>query len=110
MSPDDYVNDPDPKMVDVPGTIDDVPIDLGADAEEPCEDETAELWRHQKPLIEEDEDDGLKLAGFPPEEIPDILEAMGDDADDPLPDAPSGISATGQWGAPEHGGFPERGE
>jgi hypothetical protein len=67
-----------------------------------------ELWGRQKALIEEDEKEGLKLESFPAEEIPDILEAMGDDAADSLVDSPNGTSATGFWGGPDHGGFPPR--
>lgn len=110
MSPDDYVNDPDPNLARVPGTVDDVPTDIGEDAAMLGSDESAELWLHQKALIEEDEENALRLEGFPAEEIPEILDAMGDDADDPLPDNPNGTSATGIWGSPDHGGFPERGE
>jgi len=76
-------------------------IDMGQDG-------NPELWSKQLPLIEEDEDDGLKLAGFREERIPAILDAMGDDAADVLQDAPDGTSATGSIGGPDHGGFPER--
>jgi hypothetical protein len=127
MSPDDYTSDPDPTSSGVPGTVDDVPADYGEDlsvasdaaAAEPSVVDTAEesqaaggdegeLWGHQKALIEEDEKEGLKLESFPAEEIPDILEAMGDDAADSLVDSPNGTSATGFWGGPDHGGFPPR--
>jgi len=110
MSPDDYINDPDPTLSQVPGTVDDVPTDFGEDTESLDTDDSAALWLQQGALIEEDEQDGLKLEGFPVEEVPEILEAMGDDAEDPLPDAPNGTSATGDWGAPDRGGFPERSE
>jgi hypothetical protein len=76
-------------------------IDMGQDAD-------PELWGKQLPLIEEDEDDGLKLAGFPDELIPGIMDAMGDDAADPLQDTPGGTSATGSTNEPDHGGFPDR--
>jgi len=76
-------------------------IDMGQDAD-------PELWSKQLPLIEEDEDDGLKLAGFREETIPGILDAMGDDAADVLQNSPGGTSATGSTEEPEHGGFPER--
>ena len=118
----------------VPGTIDDIPLDYGEEVPDsggshsgalagtkrgpvvraPKESETPgtaderELWRAQKALVEEDEKTGLKLEGFSEDEIPDILEAMGDDAADPLLDTPNGTSATGLWSEPEHGGFPER--
>lgn len=73
------------------------------------QDRDPELWGVQRPLIEEDVDDGLKLAGFSEDVIPTILEAMGDDAAEPLHDAPNGTSATGSPFEPDHGGFPERG-
>jgi len=76
-------------------------FDFGQDAD-------PELWGKQRPLIEEDEDDGLKLEGFSEDEIPRILAAMGDDAADPLHDNPGGVSATGSVYEPDHGGFPER--
>ena len=136
-APDDYSGDPHAGD-DVPGTPDDVPYSLGEELPDPADEELtvvddvgarapsrrpapdqeppigakdeAELWRRQKPLVAEDEDDGLKLEGFEEEEVPDILEAMGDDAAEPLPDFPGGTSATGSVGEPEHGGFPERKE
>ncbi len=76
-------------------------IDMGQDSD-------PELWSKQLPLIEEDEDDGIKLGGFREDLIPRIMEAMGDDAADPLQDAPGGTSATGSTTEPDHGGFPER--
>jgi len=108
MSPDDYTSDPNPETSGVPGTVDDVPASYGEDAGLLGGAAEAELWRRQRTLIEEDEKEGLKLEGFPAEEIPDILEAMGDDAGDPLDEAPNGTSATGLWGTPDHGGFPQR--
>jgi len=133
--PDDYANDPDEQDPGVPGTVDDVPLGFGVETQAPDDEhvvaegatklagrsrekkearedsgkaDEAELWRQQKALVEEDEATGLKLDGFPDEAIPSILEAMGDDAADPLQDFPNGTSATGDWTAPEHGGFPER--
>lgn len=76
-------------------------FDLGQDAD-------PELWSKQLPLVEEDEDDGLKLKGFTEEQATHVLEAMGDDAADPLQDFPGGTSATGSVDGPDHGGFPER--
>jgi hypothetical protein len=108
MSPDDYTSDPSPDTAGVPGTADDVSNEYGEDASSIGGPPQGELWRRQKPLIEEDEKEGLKLDGFPDEEIPEILDAMGDDAEDPLDDAPNGTSATGLWGTPDHGGFPPR--
>jgi hypothetical protein len=134
-APDDYVADPGERDGGLPGTADDVPPDFGLQAPAPNDEhlvltgatkpagrsaegsdaaedlgkaDEAELWRQQKVLVEEDEASGLKLAGFPDEEIPEILDAMGDDAADPLQDFPNGTSATGDWTAPNHGGFPER--
>ena len=136
-APDDYVNDPAVREQGIPGTVDDVPLSFGIDvppasdehvvlegatkphgaskgkadaAEDVGNADESELWGEQKSLVEEDEVAGLKLGGFPEEEIPDILEAMGDDAADPLQDYPNGTSATGVWTAPDHGGFPERNE
>jgi hypothetical protein len=80
---------------------DDLEVDLNPGAE-------PDLWGKQSALIEEDEDDSLKLEGFAEEEIPSILEAMGDDGSEVLPDSPGGTSATGADGEPEFGGFPQR--
>jgi hypothetical protein len=134
-APDDYVNDPAAPENGIPGTVDDVPLTFGVEApsasdnhlvlegatkssgkseesekaaEEIGKTDEGELWGQQVALVEEDEIGGLNLNGFPDEEIPEILDAMGDDAADPLQDFPNGVSATGEWSAPEHGGFPER--
>lgn len=136
-APDDYANDPDARENGIPGTVDDAPLGFGLEspvaadthvviegathpggeseestkaAEEIGATDEAELWGKQIALVEEDEIGGLNLKGFPEEEIPEILNAMGDDAADPLQDFPNGVSATGDWTAPEHGGFPERKE
>ena len=69
-----------------------------------------ELLDNQQPLISEDKATALKLEGFPEEEVPDILGAMGDDAEEVTPDYGNGLSATGEWNTPEHGGFPDRNE
>lgn len=77
-------------------------IDLG-------ENRDPDLWEKQIPLIQEDEDDGIKLRDFPEEDIPRILDAMGDEVADRWQEAPNGNSATGDsTTAPDHGGFPER--
>ena len=134
-APDDYVADPGARDPGIPGTADDLPLTFGIETQAPNDEhlvgegatkpaghdrekaddaqdagkaDEAELWRAQKALVEEDEVAGLKLDGFEEEEIPAVLEAMGDDAADPLQDFPNGTSATGDWTAPEHGGFPER--
>ena len=134
-APDDYAADDDePGEMSIPGTVDDIPLDFGlefspaSDAhlvlegptseserlrsslDEPARDDEGELWGAQKALIGEDESSGLDLQGFPEERIPEILEAMGDDAAEALPDYPDGTSATGESGTPSHGGFPERDE
>ena len=121
MSPDDYTSDPSKSAFGIPGTPDDVPGEYGqvlADSDDKPSPASAvsvseredehDLWRRQQALIEEDEHEGLKLQGFDAETIPEILDAMGDDAAEPLEDSPNGTSATGLWGTPEHGGFPER--
>ncbi len=72
------------------------------------EDRDPELWGAQRRLIEEDVGEGVRLEGFDEEHIPSILEALGDDAADPLQDFPGGTSATGSVSTPDHGGFPER--
>jgi hypothetical protein len=131
MFGDDDEFDPSLDEPGVPGTVDDEPLTFGVEVppaadlhvvdEGPTKvgdscpepglprDET-ELWNEQTALVEEDEDEGLKLAGFKDEEIPEILDAMGDDAADAVQDFPNGNSATGDWNTPEHGGFPEREE
>jgi hypothetical protein len=136
-APDDYINDPGAREQGIPGTVDDEPLTFGIEApgaadshivlegatrpggeseestkaaEEIGSADEGELWGHQSALVEEDEIGGLKLKGFPENEIPEILDAMGDDAADPIQDFPNGVSATGDWSAPEHGGFPERKE
>ena len=136
-APDDYVADPGERDPGLPGTSDDLPLTFGIETQAPDDQhlvmegatkpsghtrekaearedlgkaDEAELWRAQKALIEEDEKSGLKLDGFDEEEIPAILDAIGDDAADPLQDFPNGTSATGVWSTPEHGGFPERKE
>jgi hypothetical protein len=134
-APDDYANDPGARENGIPGTVDDAPLTFGIEAppaadthvviegathpggkseesakaaEESGSADEKELWGQQAALLEEDTAGALKLDGFPEEEIPEILNAMGDDAADPLQDFPNGVSATGDWTAPEHGGFPER--
>lgn len=66
------------------------------------------LWSKQRALIQEDEDDGLKLEGFADEQARRVLDAMGDDVAEILPDSPNGTSATGSLDEPDHGGFPNR--
>lgn len=71
------------------------------------EDRDPELWSQQRPLIEEDTAEGLRLDGFSEDVVPRIIDAMGDDVAEPLQDSPSGVSATGTPFEPDHGGFPE---
>jgi hypothetical protein len=135
-APDDYVNDPETRSPDVPGTIDDQPYTFGIENPAPA-DEHLELEGATKPsgetresaevaedqgaaderelvddaaVIATEETSAIRLEGFPEEEIPDIMAALGDDAADALSDNPDGTSATGAWSQPEHGGFPERKE
>ncbi len=113
--PDDYPEDP-YAIDNRPGTPDDlgytwgveIPGDAGAD--KLGQDDADELWSLQEPLIEEDVDDGIKMpAGVSAEDARRILDAMGDEAAEVLPEASEGVSATGGDDAGEgHGGFPER--
>lgn len=57
--------------------------------------EQRELWRIQRPLIEEADAEERHYAGLPEEELPEIAEASAEDASEVLPDAPDGTSATG---------------
>lgn len=136
-APDDYANDPESGQAGIPGTVDDVPLDFGIEIPVPAEQymvlegttriqpepvsadsageddsvaDERELWLAQAGLVEEDELEGLSLETFSEDEIAEIIEAVGDDAADPLPDSPDGTSATGDWAAPDHGGFPDRRE
>lgn len=120
---------------DRPGTVDDVPYSMGTqepDADDlhlvpeggthtegtsapeeeteqdPARRDERELWSHQRQLIEEDEDDGIKLEGLSEEQAKRVVDAMGDEAADPLSNWPDGTSATGAGNEPAHGGFPER--
>lgn len=129
----------DPYSVDNrPGTVDDPTYSMGVELpnaadlhlvpeggvhqsgrpaadEEPERDlgelEERDLWRRQRPLIEEDEDDGVKLLGASDDEARRVLDAMGDESSDSVPDMTQGGSATGEpTTGPDHGGFPERDE
>ncbi len=121
-APDDYSSDPESASHVGPGTIDDLPLDYGQELPEPAdqhlipnharlrrgecrEDEIAredvgladedELWSAQRALVEEDERSGLRLEGLDEDRVQAVLDAMGDDASETLPDAPEGKSATG---------------
>ena len=84
-APDDYVADKEPGEMSVPGTADDAQLTFGLETptpddehlvlegptgearrpqtspDEPTRDDEGELWGLQKPLITEDEEDGLDL-------------------------------------------------
>jgi hypothetical protein len=134
---DNYGYDPGTRETGVPGTVDDVPLDFGQENQSPNDEslvydeavaeggESAdradrreeqgtvdenELWEEQQPLMDEDDKTALRLQGFPEEDIPQILEAMADDAQEVVPDYGQGVSATGDSSTPDHGGFPEREE
>ena len=121
-APDDYSSDPESASHVGPGTIDDLPLDYGQEMPDPAdqhlipnharlrrgecrEDEIAredagiadedELWSAQRALVEEDERSGLRLEGLGEDRVQAVLDAMGDDASEALPDAPEGKSATG---------------
>jgi hypothetical protein len=128
-APSDYVEEP---FADdgTPGTADDLPYTLGVEESAPADEhivpvggtrlgeagperaedaaDERELWGKQKALVEEDEASGLRLEGASQDAIPGILDAMGDDAAEALPDWPEGTSATGKGTEAEHGGFPTR--
>jgi hypothetical protein len=114
-----------------PGTPDDLPYTLGVEGaaaadtyvgggatptrapEEETEEgvvEERELWKQQQQLLGQDEEIGAGLESMTEVEGERVLEALGDDAGEALPDSPEGTSATGAGGGPEHGGFPERRE
>lgn len=121
-APDDYSADPESASHVGPGTIDDLPLDYGQELPDPAdqhlipdhaklrrgecrEDEIAredlgladedELWSVQQGLVDEDEHSGLRLEGLGETRVGAVLDAMGDDAAETLPDAPEGKSATG---------------
>jgi hypothetical protein len=135
-APDDYSDDPETRMPAIPGTVDDLPYGFGLENRPPA-DEHLELEGATKPsgetrdLVETGEDTGgvdereladeaaplasedtsaVHLEDFEEGDIPEIMEAMGDDAAESLGDNPDGTSATGDWSMPEHGGFPDRNE
>lgn len=57
--------------------------------------EERELWRLQRPLIEEVEAQEQRYAGLNEPDIREIVEVSGEDSGEPLPEAPDGVSATG---------------
>lgn len=63
--------------------------------------EEKELWRKQKPLIEAAEREEQHYRGLEPEQAEAAHEALAEDAEEPLPEAPGGTSATGSAPKPE---------
>ena len=57
--------------------------------------EERELWKKQRALIQESEDEKARYAGLSDDLIARVDAASGEDAADALPDAPEGKSATG---------------
>jgi hypothetical protein len=57
--------------------------------------EERELWKKQRGLLGESEDEVARYAGLNDEEVARLDESSGEDAADTLPDAPEGTSATG---------------
>lgn len=135
-APDDYPEDP-YAIDNRPGTVDDVGYSYGlqtTDANDisfgpegkavergepaPATErdlelgqlEADDLWQRQEDLIEEDEDDGIKIPlGMNEEDGERIMGAMGDDSGDESAEGIAGNSATGEATTnPPHGGFPER--
>ena len=98
-------DEPDSEGVHLPGTVDDLPYSLAEDGSEPAD----LLGTAAKHLVEEDEHEGVRLEGEEAEAADRVLEALGDDAADAIPHSPEGVSATGEPGLTEHGGFPNRG-
>jgi len=122
FAPDDYSADPESSSHVGPGTVDDLPLAYGQELSDPAdqplipdhaklrrgecrEDEIAredlgladedELWSAQQGLLGEDERSGLRLEGLDETRVDAVLDAMGDDAAETLPDSPGGTSATG---------------
>ena len=52
-------------------------------------------------LRQEDDRESAHGLDLPDDELADVERAMGDDAAEPLPDAPDGTSAIGSVGGPE---------
>jgi len=124
-APDDYPEDP-YSVSNRPGTADDVGYSYGVESPdaadvnfiparsklragelapdeerelEPGTIDERDLWRHMKPLIDEDVDDGIKLpAGMGDEDAARVLDAMGDEAAEASHESVDGVSATGQAG------------
>lgn len=111
-------DDLDSEVEHPPGTPDDAPYTMTEvkpdepdpyradtrDDEQIERDEDSDLWRHQQALIDEDRDTNVDLTGFSDEEAAEIMETMGEGADEPS----SGQTVETRVGGPEHGGFRER--
>ena len=69
--------------------------------------EERDLWRRQRPLIEEDVDEGYNVPSLSEEQLAAVERAIGEDAAGPLVEASEGTSSIGSTSVPEHGGFPE---
>jgi hypothetical protein len=69
--------------------------------------EERDLWRRQRPLIEEDVDEVYNVQAIRDEELPAVERAIGEDAAGPLVDTQEGTSSIGSTSVPEQGGFPE---
>lgn len=136
-APDEYPDDP-YAIDNRPGTPDDVTYSYGLDlpnaadrhlveegkvheagpaapAEErdldPGVRDERDLWRHQRALIEEDEDSPRLPEGMTDEDVARVRGAMGDDEGDEASEDAATISATGYPSSTgDHGGFPDRGE
>lgn len=59
------------------------------------EPEERELWRLQRPLIEEAEAEERHFAGLSDNDLPAVADASAEDSAEVLRDAPDGVSATG---------------
>jgi hypothetical protein len=103
-APDDYPEDP-YAIDNRPGTVDDIGYSYGVDA-----DGAEDLWRSQRALREEDELNSVELPeGADEADGRRLLDLMGDETADAMPEGDRSSSATGEaTSAPEHGGFPER--
>ena len=103
-APDDYPEDP--YAVDNrPGTVDDIGYAYGTNASG-----AEDLWSEQRALREEDDENAIVLPeGMTFEDAERVVELMGDEVADFMPEGEKSSSATGEpTTGPEHGGFPDR--
>ena len=103
-APDDYPEDP-WSVDNRPGTPDDLGYAFGTDATG-----AEDLWEQQQALLEEDTENGVVLPeGMTAEDAQRVVDLMGDEVADAMPEGEKSSSATGESTiGPEHGGFPER--